>query len=76
MSFSAGLFVGAVFALLFAPSSGEELRAQLREQATAEYERAQAELHRTQQQIAAKLDETMTEVKALIEKAQAEETAA
>ena len=38
-----GMFVGAIVALLFAPSSGEELRVQLQTGAETELKKAEAE---------------------------------
>jgi gas vesicle protein len=73
LSFLSGVFVGAAVALLYAPKSGEELRGQIRTQAETELEKAQAEWQRMQQQISAKLDETLAEVRGLVEQIQAGE---
>jgi gas vesicle protein len=43
VTFVGGMFVGAILALLFAPSSGEELRVQLQTGAEAELKKAEAE---------------------------------
>lgn len=71
LSFLSGVFVGAAMALLYAPTSGEELRGQIRTQAETEFEKAQAEWQRMQQQISVKLDETLAEVRELVEQVQA-----
>jgi gas vesicle protein len=75
LSFVAGVFVGGVVALLYAPASGEELRAQMRAHAEEQYTRAQAEYQKYHEQLGAKLDETMAEMRSLMEQAQAEEEA-
>jgi gas vesicle protein len=75
LSFLSGVFVGAAVALLYAPKSGEELRGQIRTQAEIEFEKAQVEWQRMQQQMSAKLDETVAEVRELIEQVQAGEAA-
>ena len=43
VTFVSGVFVGAIVALLFAPSSGEELRVQLQAGAETELKKAEAE---------------------------------
>lgn len=72
VTFLAGLFVGGVAALLYAPTSGEELRTQLRTQAEAEVERVQAEGQRRLQEFSAKLDEVLAELRALVDRVGAE----
>ena len=43
VSFVSGMFVGAILALMFAPSSGEELRVQIQTGAETELKKAEAE---------------------------------
>lgn len=76
LSFLGGVFVGAVAALLYAPTSGEELRAQLRDQAEAELDKVQTEFRRMQQEFSAKLDDTVAEIRAIMEQEESGEAAA
>jgi gas vesicle protein len=46
-----GAAVGAIVALLFAPSSGEELRARINQEAQAEREKLQAEYESARDQV-------------------------
>lgn len=69
VSFVSGVFVGAAFALLFAPASGEELRAQIREGAEVELRKAETEWKKAVAELSAKVDETRQEVSSLVEQA-------
>ena len=75
-SFLAGAVVGAVVALLFAPSSGTELRAQLQTGAEAELKKAEAEWNKATAELQEKFDQTSQELKALVEQSKAEEAEA
>ena len=76
VSFLAGAVVGAVAALLLAPSSGAELRAQLQSGAEAELKKAEAEWKKATSELQEKLDQTSQELKSLVEQSQAEEAEA
>jgi gas vesicle protein len=54
--FIAGAAVGAVVALLFAPSSGEELRARMGQEAAAERQKIQAEYEKNLQLVHDRID--------------------
>ena len=54
--FFVGAFVGAVVALLLAPSSGSELRTELRAGAEAELNKFEAEWHRRLQEVSANVE--------------------
>lgn len=55
-SFIMGALAGAVVALLFAPSSGEELRSNIKSQADAQYAKLQDEWQKGMQEIKARMD--------------------
>lgn len=59
VAFVFGVLVGAVFALLFAPKSGEELREEIIREIEAERQRASRELER----IAGEARETLAETR-------------
>jgi gas vesicle protein len=63
VSFLAGAFVGSVVALLYAPKSGEELRAQIKAEADATAKRASAEWNKAMQEIKAEIEESQNQVK-------------
>ena len=63
-----GFALGATAALLYAPRSGAETRAQLSSQATAEWESAQAGLHKGMESVQAQLESVQAELKKLTEK--------
>jgi gas vesicle protein len=54
--FIMGALAGAVVALLFAPSSGEELRSNIKSQADAQYAKLQDEWQKGMQEIKARMD--------------------
>ena len=60
-----GLALGAAAALLYAPKSGAETRAQLSSQATAEWELAQAQMHKGMESVQAELGSVQAELKKL-----------
>lgn len=75
--FIAGIFAGALAALLLAPSSGEELRTRIRTEAELQRERAAVELDRTLKSMQRTIDQTSEHVRHLVEKSethQADET--
>ena len=70
-SFLAGVIVGGVAALLLAPMSGEDLRQQIQEEANAEFKKVDAEWQKVMQQVNKTVEDTQTELRAYIERAQA-----
>jgi gas vesicle protein len=62
----AGVFVGAVAALFFAPESGVELRADLQEQAR----KAEAEFRKRSQEVTTRMEDEFEAIKAQIKEAQ------
>ena len=56
IGFFFGAFVGAVVALLLAPSSGSELRAELRSGAEVELNKFEAEWHTRLQEVSANVE--------------------
>jgi gas vesicle protein len=62
LSFLLGAVVGAAVALLFAPSSGEELRANIKTQADTQYAKLQSEYQNGIQQLQARIDKLSSEV--------------
>ena len=72
LTFVSGAFVGAIVALLFAPSSGTELRAQLQTGAEAELKKAEAEWQKATAELHKKFDQTSQELKALVEQSKEE----
>ena len=79
VSFLTGMAVGAVVALLYAPTSGEELRSQIREEADTRWQMVTTEFDKAVISMQESLEETRKEVLALVEEAlskEAEETVA
>ncbi len=72
LSFILGAVIGAAVALLYAPQSGEELRANIREEAQVERQRLQAQYEKSMQDLRERIELVQAEVQAMIEK-QAEE---
>jgi gas vesicle protein len=60
-----GAVTGAALALLFAPSSGEELRANIKEQADTQYARLQLEYQKGMQEIQTRLDKISSELQTM-----------
>jgi gas vesicle protein len=73
VSFLSGALVGAIVALLMAPSSGEELRAQIGERAEAELKRAETEWKRALAELNVKLEDVRHEVHTLVQSSEAPE---
>ena len=73
ISFLAGAAVGAVVALLYAPASGEELRAQIREEADVRWKMATDEFDKAVHSMQQALDESRKEMLAYIETVRADE---
>lgn len=67
LSFLAGAAVGAVVALLYAPASGQELRAQIREEADVRWKMATDEFDKAVNSMQQALDESRKEMLAYIE---------
>ena len=61
-----GAAIGAVAALLFAPQSGAELRANLQEQAIAERERLQALLEQHMAELQPQIDKLQQDIQAVL----------
>lgn len=62
-----GAAIGAVAALLFAPQSGAELRANIQEQAMAERQRLQALYEQQMAELQPQLDKLQKDVQSLLE---------
>jgi gas vesicle protein len=69
LSFLLGAAMGATVALLFAPSSGEELRTNLKTQADTQYARLQDEYQKGMQEMHAKMDKMSSELQAMSNRA-------
>ena len=68
ISFIIGGVFGAAIALLFAPQSGEELRANIRNEAEAERQRLQAQYEKSMQDLRERVEMVQSEVQAMMEK--------
>jgi gas vesicle protein len=73
LSFLLGALVGAAIALLYAPSSGEELRSQIKTEADIRLEKLSAEWENTLAELQTTAEKTRNDVKAYIDQMQAEE---
>jgi gas vesicle protein len=62
LSFLLGAVAGAAVALLFAPSSGEELRANIKTQADTQYAKLQSEYQNGMQELHARMDKLSSEL--------------
>jgi len=60
-----GAAVGSIVALLFAPSSGEELRANIKTQADTQYARLQDEYQKGLQQVQSRMDQVSSDLQAV-----------
>ena len=67
MSFLSGAVFGAIIALLYAPTSGEELRGNIREEVDARWQQASEEWDKTMESIQASIEEMSEEFKAYFE---------
>jgi len=65
LSFLLGTAMGAAVALLFAPSSGEELRTNIKTQADTQYARLQADYNKGMQEMHDRLDKISSELQAM-----------
>ena len=63
--FFAGALVGAIVALLFAPSSGEELRSNIKSEADAQYAKLQDEWQKGMQEIKSRIDKLTGDLQAM-----------
>jgi gas vesicle protein len=72
VSFIAGLAVGALVALLYAPLSGEELRSQIRTEVDQRSTRVMAELDKTLKSLQQSIEQVRGEMKFIPQKSQAE----
>jgi len=68
LGFSLGAIVGAAVALLFAPSSGKELRANIKTQADTQVARLQNEWQKGMQEMHDRMDKVSSDLKALSSK--------
>lgn len=68
LSFGFGALFGAVVALLFAPSSGEELRANIKTQADTQYARLQDEWQKGVNEMQTRMDKMSSELQAMTSK--------
>lgn len=69
-SFLTGVLVGVAVGLLYAPMSGEELRAEIRTEAEVELKKAEAEWNKRLKEVNESLEATRQEVMAYIDKGQ------
>lgn len=76
LGFVSGALVGAAVALLFAPSSGTELRTRLQTEAEAELKKAEEGWRKAATELNLKLEETRQELKAFVEQSKTEGTEA
>ena len=74
VGFVSGALVGAVVALLFAPSSGTELRTKLQTEAETELKKAEAEWQKAMTELHEKFDQTSKELKTFVGQSRAEGT--
>jgi len=68
ISFIFGAVIGAAVALLYAPQSGEELRANIREEAQVERQRLQAQYEKSMQDLRERIELVQADVQAMLEK--------
>jgi gas vesicle protein len=71
-NFLLGAVVGAIFALLFAPQSGEELRANIQTTAEKDWQNLQSQWQAEMEKIHARLDQLQAQAKGTLEEADAE----
>ena len=76
ISFLLGAVVGAAIALLYAPTSGEELRTNIKSEAELRMEKLSAEWEKTVAELQASAEKTRTEVMSYLEQMQAQQTEA
>lgn len=68
MSFLLGAMVGAVVALLYAPSTGEEMRSNIKTQVDTQYAKLQDEWQKGMQEMQTRLDMMSSDLQALASK--------
>ncbi len=68
LSFLLGAVVGAAVALLYAPSTGEELRMNIKTQADTQYARLQDEYQKGLQEMQSRMDKMSGELQAMTSK--------
>ena len=73
--FLLGAAVGAIFALLFAPQSGEELRMKIQDTAEKDWQKVQAEWQADQEKIHQRLDQIQQALQKQAAEREATETA-
>jgi gas vesicle protein len=64
LGFLLGAIVGGAMALLFAPSSGDQLRQNLKSQADTQYARMQEEWQKGKNEMQSRIDKVSSEIKA------------
>ena len=74
VSFFLGAAVGAVAALLYAPSSGEELRDRIRSEAEDDLTRLQSELNASVSDLQKRIDSLTNEVQGYLDQARVKAT--
>jgi gas vesicle protein len=62
--FMIGALIGGLVGLLFAPSSGEELRMNIKTRANSEYEKLQSEMQKGMQEMRTRMDKMGGDVQA------------
>jgi gas vesicle protein len=65
ITFVLGALLGAVIALLYAPSSGQELRTNIKAQTDVQVARMQDEVQKGMQEMQARMDKMSSDLKAL-----------
>jgi gas vesicle protein len=73
VSFILGAIVGAAVALLYAPQSGEELRANLREEVQVERQRLQAQYEKSMKDLQERIDKIQVDVQSLLQEVEEQE---
>ena len=68
ISFILGAVIGAAVALLYAPQSGEELRANIREEAQVERQRLQAQYEKSMQDLRERIEMVQADLQSLLER--------
>ncbi len=69
-SFLTGIIVGVAVGLLYAPKSGEELRAEIKAEAEVELQKLESEWNRRMKEVNESIETTRNEVMTYIERAQ------
>lgn len=73
VSFLAGALVGAAVALLYAPTSGEELRHQIKSEADVRLEKLSADMEEAIAELQATADKTRADVMSYLDQLQGKE---